>query len=425
MRIRPRRPEAAVECSERHGRFCDQLSSSDPSNASVASGGIVGDMTSSLTSEQLAERYDLQPDTAALLAAHHFDADQFDALRSRFAEGGADPSRNHVRGDLVVPTGDDLEVFPASDSDRYAELAAVGAAAISAGKVGVVLLAGGMATRFGGGVKALADVLPGVRFVDTKIADLQQLGARLDTRIPMVLMTSFQSDPILAELGDQMSTDHVAIETAPQNVGMRVTPEGELFRDETGAVSAYSPGHGDLGDAIRNSGFLNRFIESGGEHLFVTNVDNAAATLDPAMVGLHLEAGRSMTCETVAADQGATGGAPYFLDGHLQIIEAFRVPPDVAAMDIPAVNTNSLIIDAAKLMEGHPLTWFEVSKKVGDVPVMQFERLVGELSAFVPTAMVVVERDGRDGRFQPVKDPAELERRRPQIREILEYRGLL
>ena len=382
-------------------------------------------MSRSFTAEELVARYELQPETAEILAAHHFDADQFDALRRRFAEGGADPARNFVTGELVVPGDDDLERFPASDSERYAELTAIGEAAIAAGHVAVVLLAGGMATRFGGGVKALADVLPGVRFVDTKIADLEQLGARLGTRIPMVLMTSFQSDGVLAEIAGQMSTDHVAIETAPQNVGMRVTPEGELFRDADGGVSAYSPGHGDLGDAIRNSGFLQRFLDGGGKHLFVTNVDNAAATLDPAMVGLHLEAGTSMTCETVAADQGATGGAPYFLDGHLQVIEAFRVPPEVAELQIPAVNTNSLIIDAAELVEAHPLTWFEVSKKVGDVPVMQFERLVGELSAFVSTTMVVVERDGRDGRFQPAKDPAELERRRPQIREILEYRGLL
>ena len=77
------------------------------------------------------------------------------------------------------------------------------------------------------------------------------------------------------------------------------------------------------------------------------------------------------------------------------------------------------------LIEPHPLTWFEVEKQVEGQPVVQFERLVGELSAFLTTTMVVVERDGPDGRFQPVKDPGELERRRPAIREILDARGVL
>ena len=386
-------------------------------------------MTSGSSTEQLAaelaERYGLDAETASILASHHFDADLFDSLRSRLASTGADPERNYVTGVLEVPTLADLTVFPASDTDEYRDLVEIGSASIAAGEVGVVLLAGGMATRFGGGVKALADVLPGVRFVDVKIADLQQLGERLNTRIPMVLMTSFQSDDTLAAIADELSTDQVAIETAPQNVGMRVTHDGDLFKDADGTVSVYSPGHGDLGDAIRNSGFLDRFIAAGGKYLFITNVDNAAATLDPAMVGLHIRCGRSFTGEVVAADAGVTGGAPYFLDGHLQIIEGFRVPPAVAAIDIPAVNTNSLTVNAEQLLTAHNLTWFEVSKKVGDVAVMQFERLVGELSAFMDSAMAVVVRDGRDGRFQPVKDPAELEARRPMIREILEYRGLL
>lgn len=274
-------------------------------------------------------------------------------------------------------------------------------------------------------MKALAEVLPGVRFVDTKIKDLESVSKRAAAPISMVLMTSFQSDPVLSEVAENSSTEGVAIETAPQNIGLRMTPEGELFRDANGHVSPYSPGHGDLGDAIRKSGFLDRFLASGGKHLFVTNVDNAAATLDPAMIGLHIDRGKSMTCEVVSADQGATGGAPYVVDGHLQILEAFRVPPELADVQIPAVNTNSLVIDADRLTSPHPLTWFEVEKKVDGEAVVQFERLVGELSAFLPTTMVVVERSGPDGRFQPVKDPAELERRRPDIAAILEARNII
>ena len=38
--------------------------------------------------------------------------------------------------------------------------------------------------------------------------------------------------------------------------------------------------------------------------------------------------------------------------------------------------------------------------------------------------MLLVDRDGTDGRFQPVKDPQELEARRPEIARILAARGV-
>ncbi|MFI5308748.1 MAG: hypothetical protein ACHQ53_15430, partial [Polyangiales bacterium] len=56
---------------------------------------------------------------------------------------------------------------------------------------------------------------------------------------------------------------------------------------------------------------------------------------------------------------------------------------------------------------------------------IQFEHLVGELSAFLSCACLEVERDGENGRFQPAKDPEELARRRQEIERILRARGAL
>ncbi len=374
---------------------------------------------------ELVDSYRIDEETAAQLVTFHFDRAGFDERRHGLAADSFDPARNHVEGEVVVPTDDDLAVLPPTGSAERVELEAVGSEAIRAGHVGVVLLAGGMATRFGGGVKALAEVLPGLRFVDVKIKDLGRAAADFDARIPMILMTSFQSEAVLADVAAELSTERVPIRTAPQNMALRVTPDGELHRKADGSVSPYAPGHGDLGDALRSSGALEEFMAAGGRHLFVTNVDNTGATLDAAMIGLHVSGGRPLTCEVTRPKTGVTGGAPYFLDGHLQILETFRIPPDVEQTAIPAVNTNSLIVDAEQLLEPHPLTWFVVEKKVKGETVIQFERLVGELSAFMDTTMALVDSDGLDGRFQPVKDPAELERRRPAIREILEARRII
>ena len=72
-----------------------------------------------------------------------------------------------------------------------------------------------------------------------------------------------------------------------------------------------------------------------------------------------------------------------------------------------------------------PLTWFAVRKKVEGHEAVQFERLVGELTAFLPSGFLRVERHGVDGRFQPVKDPEEMSLRLPEIVQLLEARQVL
>jgi len=374
---------------------------------------------------ELAATYDIDIDIAHDLALYHFDSAGFDVRRAALAANGVDTSSNFVTGDVSAPAVEDFTVLPPSGTSERARLAAIGADAIRRGHVGVVLLAGGMATRFGGGVKALAEVLPSLRFVDVKIRDLGRAATDFGATIPMILMTSFQSEPVLGAIADELSSDLVPIRTAPQNMSLRVTPSGELHRGPDESVSPYAPGHGDLGDALRSSGALAEFIGAGGKHLFVTNVDNTGATLDAAMVGLHISCGNPLTCEVTPPAPGVVGGAPYFLDGHLQILEDFRVPDHARPEQLAAINTNSLTIDAEQLTMPHPLTWFVVEKTVDGQPIVQFERLVGELSASLATTMALVDSEGLDGRFQPVKDPAELEQRRPAIREILEARNII
>ncbi len=53
--------------------------------------------------------------------------------------------------------------------------------------------------------------------------------------------------------------------------------------------------------------------------------------------------------------------------------------------------------------------------------VIQFERLVGQLTAFLPSHFLIVPR----GRFLPVKDPEELEARRADIVALLRAYGIL
>jgi UTP--glucose-1-phosphate uridylyltransferase len=365
--------------------------------------------------------------TAALLARYGFDQALFERLRQRLRQeraGGAEDD-NILRGQIEPPREDDLYALPPAGSAAFTSLREAGERAIAAGQVGVVVLAGGMATRFGGGVKAAVEVLPGWSFLGLKLAHVKQVSRELDARIPVYLMVSFATHEVVEALGRAASESAVPVQTVPQFVLLRLEPDGELLLGADGRPSPYASGHGDLTFALRASGALDRFRRAGGRLLFVSNVDNLAASLEPAVIGAHLLRGQAVTVEAVRAEAGDVGGAPARVDGVLQVVEAFRFPPLFKQEQLPVFNTNSFVLDAAAIDRNFELTWFKVRKQVDGREAIQFERLLGELTAHLPTGLLVVPRHPPDGRFEPIKEPDDLARRRQAIRATLVDRGLL
>jgi UTP--glucose-1-phosphate uridylyltransferase len=238
-------------------------------------------------------------------------------------------------------------------------------------------------------------------------------------------MTSFATDAEIARLAKTASSEKAPVSTFSQFISLRMNPDGSLFRDRRGDVSPYAPGHGDLSFALRRSGALAAMRAQGITHIYMSNVDNLAATLDPAILGAHIASGKAITVEAADKAKGDKGGAPARVDGVLQIVEGFRFPKDFDQDAIPVFNTNSFVLDAAAIDRDFDLSWFYVTKEVDGKKAVQFERLVGELTAFLPVHVLGVSREGPDGRFMPVKDPPELEARRNAIVELLERRGAL
>lgn len=369
--------------------------------------------------------HDIDAQTAELLQRYGFDDIPFESLRKRLIDGQVGADQNRITGAVEPPDEGDLRALPPLGGDFRRALTERGEAAMQRGEVAAVILAGGMATRFGGVVKAAVEVLDGQSFLELKLRDIASVAERADARIPVYLMTSFATHDAVAEMAKRLETDRVPITAFPQFISLRVTPEGELFRDGAGALSAHAPGHGDLTFALRRSGTLESFRAAGGRTLMMSNVDNLTATLDPAVIGAHLEAGVALTAEMAPKEPGDKGGAPARVDGKAQIVEAFRFPEDFDQERIPVFNTNTFVLDAEAIDAEFPLTWFAVNKTVDGKPAVQFERLVGELTAFVDCAFLRVERHGPDARFQPIKTPDDMGKERPDIVAALKARGSL
>jgi UTP--glucose-1-phosphate uridylyltransferase len=368
--------------------------------------------------------FDLDSDTRALLDRYGFDERQLSSLRERFVSGELGVEKNRLQGRVEPPQPNDLVRLPAPDSAERKRLAARGTEALRAGEVGCVVLAGGMATRFGGVVKAAVPALQGRTFLSLKLAGIRLAAEHVGARVPTFVMTSFATDGEIRRMLRELQCDAVPANAFAQFISLRLSADGQLFR-EGARVSPYAPGHGDLTFALRRSGVLADFVRGGGRVLYMSNVDNLAATLDPAVIGAHLASGQAVTAEVVSKDPGDAGGAPARVDGTLQVVESFRFPQGFDEGRIPVFNVNSFVLDATAIDRDFPLSWFVVRKKVGGQDAIQFEHLVGELTAFLGTQCLHVEREGPDGRFQPVKDPDELAKRAPRIEAMLRGRGVL
>ena len=359
---------------------------------------------------------DIDTRTRELLERYGFAEPRFEELRGRVASGELSPASNVVVGEVEPLRDGDGVALPERGTQAYAEAWEAGRDALRRGRVASVVLAGGMATRFGGLVKGVVEAHDGRSFLSWKLGETARLGAQLDAEIATAVMTSFSTDDV--------TRAHVADLDVPepiwfsQFVSLRLVADGSLFRGDDGAVSPYAPGHGDLVEAIRVSGAAAALRERGVDLVAVSNVDNLGARLDPVVIGTHLLGGAAMTSE-VARKEGDMGGAPARVDGRLVLLEAPCFPPDFDPDRIPVFNTNTATFDLAVFDRAYDLTWLYVEKNVDGRSAVQLEHLYHELASFVPARFVEVPRSGPRGRFFPIKTPGELDRAQAGLAEML------
>ena len=379
-------------------------------------------MVNSLSIADLRAKYEIDEPTALILEKYFFDPAIFDFHMDRIRLEGFDQAKNYLKRVTSVPEKKDLEQMPSRDLHEYAQLKKIGEEAFLDGEVLVVVLAGGMATRFGGGIKALAPILEGLSFAKVKQLDLQTYALKHNVTCKLLFMTSFLSDESMSRWAASNSNDYVKIATCPQSISLRLRIDGQIFREDNGDVSFYSPGHGDLLEVLSRSKDFEQFYEGGGKYVLVNNVDNAAATFDPAVLGAHISIGKQMTCEI--AKNNSFGGAPRIVGGRLEIIEDFCLRTKDKIETNPFLNTNTLVINAEIFKTPVALNYFDVEKNVNGIPLIQFELLIGELSRFVEATMLLVEAEGLSSRFEPMKSLSDIEQRRESVLRILEDREI-
>ena len=210
---------------------------------------------------------ELTSDHLAWLNRFGFDRELLQGWQTAVAAGELSKEGNLIHGDLLAPAVSDVLDIPPEDAPDRRRLLDLGEGALRRGEVGIVILNGGMATRFGGVVKGVVDVFPADEegrkrsFLALRMADVRRLQDEYGATIPVFLMNSFATDAAtrqhFAENGS-FGLDPANIHHFTQFVSLRMTEQGELFEQPEGAdqgpvppFSAYGPGHGDFAPALR------------------------------------------------------------------------------------------------------------------------------------------------------------------------------
>jgi hypothetical protein len=195
----------------------------------------------------------------------------------------------------------------------------------------------------------------------------------------------------------------------------------------------------EIPNLFRN-GLLRRLLEERPQlkYLLLHNIDTLGASLDPSLLGLHIQSGACLTFEMIRRRLEDRGGGLARVDGRVRLVEGLAMPREEAEFSLTYYNSNTCWIDLEKLLNVFGLargdlgdtqkvtsairtlsarmptyiTLKDVKKRWGhgqeDVfPVAQFEKLWVDMTALpeVDCRFVVVPRM----RGQQLKDQAQLD----------------
>ena len=110
---------------------------------------------------------------------------------------------------------------------------------------------------------------------------------------------------------------------------LRISPCRSEANSTCADVLRYPPGHGDLYDALTNSGLLDRLLAAGKEYIFVSNVDNLGATVDVNILQHMIDSQAEFLMEvTDKTKADVKGGTIIDYEGQVRLLEIAQVPSE-------------------------------------------------------------------------------------------------
>jgi UTP--glucose-1-phosphate uridylyltransferase len=305
---------------------------------------------------------------------------------------------------LVEPRDHSIQApSPAEDMyvkfyhDKFDHYSEIGTSAIHKKEVAYCILAGGAGT----GVNC-AKALLRIPELDMSLLTLKLFQAIGDGPVWIFTSPSLRKQ-VEDHVTNQTGIDHTRIHYIEQYESYRLTPDNRIISNDC-IPELYPCGHGDLFPSLANSEVYTNFVNSGGKYVVVVNVDNVFASLDPAILGHHIESSAKVSCEVVRRKENEPGGVVVDGADGLQVAELFRID-DEDLSRYTWLNTNSYIFNCDIAIAALGNCWHRTKKDINGKLVVQYERLLQELTAAYDTTFIGVDRTER---YMPIKTPEDL-----------------
>ena len=336
-----------------------------------------------------------------LLNENGFDAVHHERIQAEMRAGRIGLAQNRLRASGTIEDAEPEALLDATRElpGRYRE---AGRAALAAGQVAVVTLAGGIGSRWtkgAGVVKALNPFcrLGGKRrsFLEVHLAKSLRAGREAGVMPLHVITTSYLTHEAIAgylaaeknygypgslrlssggaiglrlvpmerdlrfaweETPQQMLDEqaqkvreslHATLIAWAQQMG-----EGSNYTDNLPLQCLHPVGHWyEVPNMLRN-GTLAALLEERPQlkYLLLHNVDTAGADLDPALLGYHIEEGAAMTTEVIRRHIEDRGGGLASVDGQLRLVEGMALPNEEIESRLSFYNSATYWIDIDRLL---------------------------------------------------------------------------
>lgn len=219
------------------------------------------------------------------------------------------------------------------------EYTGIGLEAIKAGKVGAVLLAGGMGTRLGSdapkgvyNIGLTKDVFIFQRLVENLMDVVNQAGAW----VPLYVMTSDKNHDATVSFFKEKNyfgynADYVTF--FMQDMAPACDYEGKVYLEAKNKMSTSPNGNGGWFLSMMKWGVTDKIKEAGVEWLNVFAVDNVLQRIaDPCFVGATIATDSAVGAKVVAKNApDEKVGAMCLEDGKPSIVEYYDMTPELMA----------------------------------------------------------------------------------------------
>ncbi len=405
------------------------------------------DVLPSLLQRMMPQRQeeDSQDSLSAMLAENAFDREQHEQIRGDLRSGRIGLAQNRLPARSLIE-----DVAPEETVDATAglpdSLEEIGAAALRAGEVAVVSLAGGAGSRWSQGAGVVKALNPFARlggkhrnFIEIHLAKSRRSGRLCGRPLPHIITTSYLTHRAIAGVvgdGSDCGYGGPLLLSPGRSIGLRMVPmvrdlryaweetprqvldvqaekvqeslhsalvnwartqgEGSDYVDNLPDQCIHPVGHWYEAPNLLRNGVLRGLLEVRPQlqYLMMHNIDTVGAHVDPALLGLHISSGAAMSTEVIHRRLEDRGGGLARIDGMVRLVEGLALPREEIEFRLTYYNTNTFWIDIDRLLAtlGLERTDLEDEGVVTEA--------LGRAAARMPTYVTLKEVKKRWGRGQ-------------------------